>query len=90
MNAVFNYSINGESGLRLFLENPITDASNNLAKNIMHKVAKIRDNSLFLAMTKGANTTMTLLSIVQTCILNLVNPEKYNKHYLENYKNIDK
>lgn len=56
----------------------------------MHKVAKIRDNSLFLAMTKGANTTMTLLPIVQTCILNLVNPEKYNKHYLENYKNIRK
>lgn len=86
----FNYSINGESGLRLFLENPITDASNNLAKNIMHKVAKIRDNSLFQAITKGANTTMTLLSIVQTCILNLVNPEKYNKHCLENYKNIGK
>lgn len=90
MNAVFNYSINGESNLRLLLENPITDASNNLAKNITHKVAKIRNNSLFLAMTKGANTTMTLLSIVQTCVLNLVIPEKYNKHYLENYKNIGK
>ena len=54
---------------------------------MMRKVAKIRDNSLFSATTKGANATMTLLSIVQTCIINLANPEKYIKYYLENYCN---
>ena len=32
---------------------------------------------------------MILLSIVQSCILNFVNPEKYVQYYLENYELIN-
>ena len=95
INLAFKYSINGENGLRVLLTNPLVDASNNLAENVMRKVAKIRDNSLFSATTEGAHATMILLSIVQSCILNFVNPEKYVQYYLENYElindeNVDK
>lgn len=89
INLAFKYSINGEDGLRMLLANPLVDASNNLAENVMRKVAKIRDNSLFSATTEGAHATMILLSIVQSCILNFVNPEKYIEYYLENYESID-
>ncbi len=95
INLAFKYSIHGENGLRMLLTNPLVDASNNLAENVMRKVAKIRDNSLFSATTEGAHATMILLSIVQSCILNFVNPEKYVQYYLENYElindeNVDK
>ena len=90
INNAYRYSINGEEGLRLFLSNPLVDPSNNLAENVMRKVAKIRDNSLFSATSEGANATMIILSIVQTCIINLINPEKYINYYLENYKQINK
>lgn len=56
----------------------------------MRKVAKIRDNSLFSATTEGATETMILLSICQTCLMNLVNPQRYIEYYLKNYNSINK
>lgn len=70
-------SLNGEEGLKYFLNDPKIDISNNRDENVMRKVAKIRDNSLFSATTDGAIETMIMLSISQTCIIIGVNPQKY-------------
>ena len=83
-NKALRYSINNEEKLRKFLTNPRIVMSNNKAERSCRKLVLLRSNILFSESDEGAKEIEVLLSIVNTAVSNLLDPQAYIQYVLEN------
>jgi len=69
------------SGLVLFVEYPELPMDNNLMENGIRPCALGRNNFLGNHSIWGGNLAAFMYSIIQTCLLNKINPRDYILHY---------
>lgn len=69
------------SGLVLFVEYPELPMDNNLMENGIRPCALGRNNFLGNHSIWGGNLAACMYSIIQTCLLNKINPRDYLLHY---------
>jgi transposase len=69
------------SGLVLFVEYPELPMDNNLMENGIRPCALGRNNFLGNHSIWGGNLAACMYSIIQTCLLNKINPKDYLLHY---------
>lgn len=76
----FNYLLNHETGLRVFLNDPMLPAHNNGAEQDFVSVARGRNNWLFAYSEEGAESLALMFSVVKTAKRNGLNVVKYLEH----------
>jgi len=69
------------NGLVLFVEFPELPMDNNLMENGIRPCALGRNNFLGNHSIWGGNLAACMYSIIQTCLLNMINPRDYLLHY---------
>lgn len=78
----FNYALNQWKALCCFLEDGWVELDNNLAENALRAVALGRKNYMFFGSDTGGERGALLYSLIGTCRLNGIDPEKYLKEVL--------
>lgn len=78
----FNYALNQWQALCCFLEDGWVEIDNNLAENALRAVALGRKNYMFFGSDTGGERGALLYSLIGTCRLNGIDPEKYLKEVL--------
>jgi transposase len=73
----FTYSLNNWEALNVFLGNARVPIDNNASERALRIVALGRKNYLFAGNHEAARNLAGLYSLIATCELNEVNPEKY-------------
>lgn len=79
------YSKNQEKYLRRFLEDGNIPVDNGASERNMKPVACHRKNSLFSFSKKGADATMTIMSLIETAKANQAIPYYYLKYLFRKY-----
>lgn len=69
------------NGLTLFVKHPDLPMDNNLMENGIRPCAIGRNNFLGNHSIWGGNLTACMYSVIQTCLLNNINPRDYLLHY---------
>lgn len=82
------YASNQLPNVMHYLDNAKLDIDNNLAERSIKPFVIGRKNWLFSNTANGADASARLYSIVQTCILNNVNPYQYLDYILDKLANI--
>jgi transposase len=77
LGKAINYVIKHWKGLTLFLEVPGVPISNNDDERLLKRAVLNRKNAYFFKTENGAKIADTLLSVIETCALNQVNPYNY-------------
>lgn len=83
LGEALNYLVNQRESLTVFLGDGRVECSNNAAERSIRPVACGRKNWLFANTMRGAKTSATIASIVETAKLNGLNPEAYLRFLLE-------
>ena len=78
------YALKLKTSLSIFLEDGAVEIDNNIAERAMRPIAVGRKNWLFAGSDKGGESAANIFSLIQTAILNGVNPHAYLKKVLEN------
>lgn len=71
------YSISNEQNLKRYLSDGICEMDNNPAENSIRSFTIGRKNWLFCDTPKGTRTSAAAYSILETCVVNGIDPEKY-------------
>lgn len=77
LGKAIKYLKNHWEGFTLFLRIPNVPLSNNADERLMKRVVLNRKNSYFFKTETGAKIADILMSIIETCALNKVNPYPY-------------
>jgi len=77
MGKAIAYLKNHWEGFNLFLSVPGVPLTNNVAERIIKRAVLNRKNSYFFRNETGAKIADILMSIMETCVLNHVNPYNY-------------
>ncbi len=77
------YSLNQETFLRYFLENPIVPLDNNAAERSIRKFCVGKHSWHVIATPNGARSSAMLYSIAETAKANRLRPYEYFKYVLE-------
>jgi transposase len=77
LGKAINYVNDHWEGLTLFLHIPNVPISNNDDERLMKRAVLNRKNAYFFKTENGAKIADTLLSVIETCVLNQVNPYNY-------------
>ena len=77
-----SYGLNIEKDLRVFLDNPYVEMTNNVCERAVKDFVMARTNFLFSSSEKGAKAAGTLMTVIRTARLNQVDPEKYIAYVL--------
>lgn len=77
MGRAIAYMNNHWEGLTLFLKVPGVPLTNNATERLLKRAVLNRKNSYFYLNEYGAKIGDTLMSTIETCVLNQVNPWKY-------------
>ena len=77
LGKAINYLENHWIGLTLFLRIPGVPISNNDDERLMKRAVLNRKNAYFFKNEAGAKIADILMSIIETCVLNQVNPYNY-------------
>lgn len=72
-----NYALNNEEALKRFLTDGKIEIDNNIAENAMRPIALGRKNYLFAGSDNGGNAAANIYTIMETCKINNINPQKY-------------
>lgn len=83
LGEALTYLVNQREPLTVFLDDGRVECSNNAAERSIRPVACGRRNWLFSNTMRGAETSATIISIVETAKLNELNPEAYLRFLLE-------
>lgn len=78
-----NYALKLENSLQTFLDDGAVEIDNNIAERAMRPIAVGRKNWLFAGSDKGGESAANIFSLIQSAILNDVNPHAYLKKLLE-------
>lgn len=82
LKEVVSYGLNIEKDLRVFLDNPYVEMTNNVCERAVKDFVMARKNFLFSYSEKGAKAAGTLMTVIRTARLNQVDPEKYIAYVL--------
>jgi len=74
------YAINQRQGLSMFLTDGRIELSTNRIENLIRPVTLGRKNYLFADTVRGARSSAVVYSIIQTAIMNGLNPYQYLLH----------
>jgi transposase len=77
LGKAIRYLCNHWEGLTLFLRIPNVPISNNDDERLMKRAVLNRKNAYFFKSEQGARIADSLLSVIETCVLNQVNPYNY-------------
>ena len=77
LGKAINYLENHWEGFTLFLKVPTVPISNNANERLMKRAVLNRKNSYFFKTEAGARIADILMSVIETCALNEVNPYDY-------------
>ena len=77
------YSLNQESKLRMFLDDPMIPADNGFCERAIRPFSTFRRNSLFSYSTGGAESCAILFTLTETAKANHAHPYYYFKYLLE-------
>ncbi|WP_194848142.1 IS66 family transposase [Candidatus Neptunochlamydia vexilliferae] len=77
MGKAITYLTNQWEGLTLFLKKPGVPLTNNKDERLLKRAVLNRKNAYFYKTEKGANIGDILMSTIETCVLNKVNPWNY-------------
>jgi hypothetical protein len=69
--------LNNEEALSRFLTDGKIEIDNNAAENAMRPIALGRKNWLFAGSDNGGETAANIYTIIESCKINDVNPQKY-------------
>lgn len=90
LGKAIKYMLNHWEGFTLFLRKPGVPLDNNADERLMKRAVLNRKNGLFFKTEYGAYCADVLLSVIETCQLNKVNPypyfiaiQKYKEHILK-------
>jgi transposase len=78
------------SGLTLFVNYPELPMDNNLMENSIRPGALGRKNYIGNHSRWGTKLAACMYSIIQTCLINDINPREYLLHYFSNMMKIKK
>lgn len=79
----FIYALNQWSALKYYTDDGWAEADNNIAENTLRMVSQGRKNFLFFGSDHGGERGALLYSLIGTCKLNVVDPERYLHHVLD-------
>ena len=71
------YALANEEALSIFLSDGKIEIDNNAAERAMRSIAIGRKNWLFAGSDKGGDVAANIYSIITTCKINNINPQKY-------------
>ena len=71
------YALANEEALSIFLSDGKIEIDNNAAERAMRSIAIGRKNWLFAGSDKGGDVAANIYSIIATCKINNINPQKY-------------
>ena len=77
LGKAINYMFNHWEGFTLFLRKPGVPLDNNADERLMKRAVLNRKNGLFFKTQFGAYVGDILLSVIETCQLNKINPYHY-------------
>jgi transposase len=77
LGKAINYFENHWEGFTLFLRVPGVPISNNDDERLIKRAVLNRKNAYFFKNEAGAKIADILMSVIETCVLNNVNPHKY-------------
>jgi transposase len=83
LGKAFAYALNQWSALTYYAEDGWAEADNNIAENALRMVSLGRKNFLFFGSDHGGERGALLYSLIGTCKLNGVDPERYLHHVLD-------
>ena len=87
-NRAISYGLDEVSHYLLFLEDGNVPMTNNAAERTVRKVKMVKNASMFSVSEGGAGDTAVMLSVVETAVLNGLNPMRYMEYVLTNYKDL--
>lgn len=87
-NRAISYGLDEVSHYLLFLGDGSVPMTNNAAERTVRKVKMVKNASMFSKTEGGAGDTAVMLSVVQTAVLNGLNPMRYMEYVLTNYKDL--
>lgn len=76
------YGLKLESQLRMFLDDPYIDMTNNICERAVKDMVMSRKNFLFSFSQSGAEANGILMTVLRTARLNSLDPEKYMAYVL--------
>lgn len=79
----FAYALNQWPALKYYADDGWAEADNNIAENTLRMVSLGRKNFLFFGSDHGGERGALLYSLLGTCKLNDVDPERYLHHVLD-------
>ena len=79
----FTYALNQWQALTYYADNCWAEADNNIAENALRMVSLGRKNYLFFGSDHGGERGALLYSLIGTCKLNGIVPERYFHHVLD-------
>ncbi|WP_210446569.1 IS66 family transposase [Pantoea ananatis] len=79
----FTYALNQWQALTYYADDGWAEADNNIAENALRMVSLGRKNWLFFGSDHGGERGALLYSLIGTCKLNGIDPERYLHHVLD-------
>jgi hypothetical protein len=71
------YALNHRAGLERFLDDGMLDTDNNVVERAIRPICLSRKNALFASGDDGGERWAAVASLVETCKLNGVDPQRY-------------
>lgn len=87
-NGASSYFMNHREELARFLEDPLLPLDNNGCEQMVKTFVMARKNFLFSNTDRGARAMMVYFTLLQSAVLNGLNPERYLTYVLEKMRSM--
>jgi transposase len=81
--AAFNYAFNNWDALQRYTQDGRLEIDNNIAERSVRGIGVGRKNYLFLGSDSGGERAAIIYSLIETCKLNHIDPQRYPHYVLE-------
>jgi len=88
LNGAIRYGLDEMSHYFLIFDDGRVPMTSNIAEQTCRQIKMLKNNMMFSVSEKGAKAAATILSVIQTSVLNGLNPMKYIEYLMENYGKI--
>ena len=85
LGEAITYTLNRWPALLVYLDHPFVEISNNGSERSIKPMVLSRRNWLFAGSEEGGKTAATIMSIVETCKRQGINPVEYMKDVLTRF-----
>lgn len=85
LGEAINYTLNRWPALLVYLDHPFVEISNNGSERSIKPMVLSRRNWPFAGSEEGGKTAATIMSIIETCKRQEINPVEYMKDVLTRF-----